>query len=351
MPARMSHEQYVSRMRAKHPTITVGGEYVCSSEPVKLSCNVCQHNWSATPCRSNAGTGCPKCSGCLQLTNEQYVSRMKVQHPTITVIGKYVVCSKQVKLSCNVCQHVWSATPNSSDQGCGCPKCGNAKRIRDITDTTVGFINKARGVHGTYDYSLVNYKDSKTKVAIVCPSHGVFNQTPNSHLSRRQGCPKCANVWKAETHMSSLLNSHGISFETQTKSLVEANKRLSVDFFLASENLAIETAGQFHYRVVLGGRKGLVAQQRRDRQKEIGLAARRIQLLVIPYVVPMDLRSNLVWFRQCAGAVWAKHKSAIKTKSSRSFIAQFLTDIRNITTPQPSRASVQVGESFVVSAV
>ena len=55
------------------------------------------------------------------------------------------------------------------------------------------FIEKAKKVHGDkYDYSKVNYIDSKTKICIICPEHGEFWQTPSSHL-RKRGCPFCAN--------------------------------------------------------------------------------------------------------------------------------------------------------------
>ena len=61
------------------------------------------------------------------------------------------------------------------------------------------FINKAIDKHkGFYDYSLVNYINAKTKVKIICPTHGVFEQQPNNHLFG-QGCVKCMgdNVRKA----------------------------------------------------------------------------------------------------------------------------------------------------------
>lgn len=57
--------------------------------------------------------------------------------------------------------------------------------------TTAEFIDKAKVVHGDkYDYSRVEYKNTGTKVAIVCPEHGEFHMTPNSHLVG-QGCKKC----------------------------------------------------------------------------------------------------------------------------------------------------------------
>ena len=53
------------------------------------------------------------------------------------------------------------------------------------------FIDEARGVHGDwYDYGHVDYRGSKTKVTIVCPEHGPFEQTPSKHLYG-QGCSVC----------------------------------------------------------------------------------------------------------------------------------------------------------------
>ena len=57
--------------------------------------------------------------------------------------------------------------------------------------TTKDFIIKAQEIHGNkYNYSKVQYINSSTKVEIICPKHGSFWQTPNSHLSRK-GCPEC----------------------------------------------------------------------------------------------------------------------------------------------------------------
>lgn len=59
--------------------------------------------------------------------------------------------------------------------------------------TTSEFLAKAVSVHGaTYNYNQVEYINSKTKVEIVCKSHGVFYQSPNTHLTG-QGCPHCHN--------------------------------------------------------------------------------------------------------------------------------------------------------------
>ena len=55
------------------------------------------------------------------------------------------------------------------------------------------FIKKSNKKHDNkYDYSKVEYVNSKTKVCIVCPEHGEFWQTPAAHV-RGNGCPECAN--------------------------------------------------------------------------------------------------------------------------------------------------------------
>jgi hypothetical protein len=54
------------------------------------------------------------------------------------------------------------------------------------------FIEKSNLVHNNYyEYSGINYINSKTKITIMCPVHGVFKQAPDMHVMG-QGCPTCA---------------------------------------------------------------------------------------------------------------------------------------------------------------
>jgi hypothetical protein len=46
--------------------------------------------------------------------------------------------------------------------------------------------------NGKYNYDLVLYENCRTKVKIVCPIHGEFEQTPDAHLYSGSGCEKCA---------------------------------------------------------------------------------------------------------------------------------------------------------------
>lgn len=62
-----------------------------------------------------------------------------------------------------------------------------AKRL-----TVEDFIIRAKSVHGDkYDYSLSNYISKDKKLKIICPIHGVFEQSPNNHW-KGKGCPYCS---------------------------------------------------------------------------------------------------------------------------------------------------------------
>lgn len=57
------------------------------------------------------------------------------------------------------------------------------------------FIDKSQEIHkNKYDYSKVEYKNTRTKVEIICPTHGSFMQTPKKHLMG-QGCPLCGKEY------------------------------------------------------------------------------------------------------------------------------------------------------------
>lgn len=61
------------------------------------------------------------------------------------------------------------------------------------------FIEEAKKVHGDrYDYSLLEYKGSKSKVKIICKDHGVFEQIPSSHINGCE-CMPCAIIKRANS--------------------------------------------------------------------------------------------------------------------------------------------------------
>ncbi|MEE3416938.1 MAG: hypothetical protein VZR53_16420, partial [Prevotella sp.] len=109
----------------------------------------------------------------------------------------YVNNSMKVTIICP--EHgEFEQTPANHLCGKGCLLCGRKQTINKRSSNTENFIIKAKEIHGDkYDYSKVNYVNNSTKVTIICPEHGEFEQTPASHL-RGSGCPKCAIIQNAD---------------------------------------------------------------------------------------------------------------------------------------------------------
>jgi len=64
------------------------------------------------------------------------------------------------------------------------------------------YILEARQIHGNrYDYSLLIYENSRTKVKIICHQHGIFEQQAASHLFGC-GCPNCGILKITEKNRS-----------------------------------------------------------------------------------------------------------------------------------------------------
>ena len=78
-------------------------------------------------------------------------------------------------------------------QGSGCKEC-HYDKLRQIKPKTPELVLKQfEETHGDfYDYSQIDYKGAHTKVKIICPIHGEFYQTPNSHRIGN-GCPDCGH--------------------------------------------------------------------------------------------------------------------------------------------------------------
>lgn len=96
--------------------------------------------------------------------------------------------------------------------------------------TTKDFIKKAIEVHGDrYDYSKVVYRDSKTKVTIICNEHGEFEQLPSNHLKPCH-CPKCSGVFRynTESFIEKAKQVHGDKFSYENSIYKSAHKPLLI---------------------------------------------------------------------------------------------------------------------------
>lgn len=125
------------------------------------------------------------------MDTEDFIAKAKAIHGDKYDYSKteYVDSKTKVLIKCNNCGNEFWQSPNGHLDGGGCPKSCRTSQYWDLPS----FIAKAREVHGNkYDYSKAEYVKAKIKACIICPKHGEFWQTPDSH-TRGGGCPQCAH--------------------------------------------------------------------------------------------------------------------------------------------------------------
>jgi len=223
--------------------------------------------------------GCPKCMG-RNRTTEEFIIKAKEIHG-----GKYdyslvdyIDSTTKIKIICP--KHgVFEQTPGNHFLGKECYNCGKFK----IKYTTEEFIIKAKEIHGgKYDYSLVDYIGSTTKIKIICPKHGIFKQKASSHLNGN-GCPTC-NSSKGEIEIINYLNYKNINYEREYKFDDCKDKRvLPFDFYIKDLNILIEFDGDQHRKAIkfFGGEKMFKDRQRKDVIKTKYAKDNNIQLIRI----------------------------------------------------------------------
>ena len=132
-------------------------------------------------------------------TTPEFIEKAKVIHGNKYDYSKvdYKGNAKNVEIICKI-HGPFIKSPANHLKGQGCPICALKERNKKLSSNTEDFIERAKELHGEkYDYSKVNYKNSTTKVEIICPKHGPFLQVHSSHLAGN-GCDKCAREVQSE---------------------------------------------------------------------------------------------------------------------------------------------------------
>lgn len=254
-------------------------EYKNNRTKVKVICP--EHGaFEQRPSAHMLGQGCPKCNkGAVDIL--ETLNRINEVHKNIYEYDfhNYKGICEKISIKCKI--HGWfEQTAVSHISGSGCPKCGGRQKL-----TIKEFIEKSNLKHeNKYDYSLVEYKNNKSKIEIICSNHGIFKQSPNSHLAG-QGCPSC-KLSKGELQIEKILTENKLEFIRQHKFDDCKNKRpLPFDFYLPNKNVCIEFNGRQHYEPVtaFGGEYAFKEVIKNDEIKKNYCKENMINLLTIKY--------------------------------------------------------------------
>ena len=255
--------------------------------PVRIICS--KHGeFLLKPTNHLLGAGCTYCYNNSMLTIDEFINRSNIIHDftydysKVDYKGYYVpiiiICPKHGE---------FLQKPNGHLKGKGCQYCSGHKL------NTETFIERAIKIHGNrYDYSKVNYIHNKTKLLIICKTHGEFLQNSCEHL-KGKGCPKCS-MSKGENIIKKYLIKNKIDFIYQKMfSDCKYISTLRFDFYLPTHNILIEFDGIHHYKAFnyFGGEKTYKDTIIKDKIKNEYAKNNNIVLCRLSYV---DLDNNLV---------------------------------------------------------
>jgi very-short-patch-repair endonuclease len=156
-------------------------DYKSLRTKVKIIC-IKHGEFEQTPEKHFRNRGCPYCGGSMRLSLSNFIKRSNQIHNNYYnyTLVDYKNSHTKVKILCT--KHgEFEQVPYAHLNGSGCNKCST---------NVNNFIQIANKKHkNKFDYSLTNYKNIYTKVEIICPKHGKFEQFPQSHID--VGCVLC----------------------------------------------------------------------------------------------------------------------------------------------------------------
>lgn len=164
-------------------------EYKRSADIIKIICKT--HGIFEQKAQEHLyGYGCAKCIGKGKTVEEFINESNKIHNNKYSYdLVEFTFITEKVQIECD--KHgLFEQKASSHMKGAGCTKCVHDQAAIKYKSTKEEFIKKAQLRHGDlYNYDLVEYVNSKTKVKIICEDHGIFEQTPSDHYS--SGCFKC----------------------------------------------------------------------------------------------------------------------------------------------------------------
>ena len=283
-----THEQFVKEIKnLAGEEYIVLGKYKNSGIKILMKHNKCGHEWKVTPSSFlNNGRRCPKCSGLMRKTTEQFKKKVyEAVGNKYTILGEYVNNNTKILVRHNECGHEWKAVPHNLFSILACPKCSKCER-----KNTEIFKKEVYDLVQDEYKVLGEYINSHTKILIRHNDCEMEYEVSPANFLRGTRCPKCI-FSRGEKAINDYLTENNIRFETEkTFDDLIFKRNLRFDFYLPDYNLIIEYDGRQHYKPSSFGSKNKLkiagnfkSCKKRDRMKDRYCKENGIELLRIPY--------------------------------------------------------------------
>lgn len=134
-----------------------------------------------------------------KLTHEQFVHKYPI-NKNIEFITKYSTLRGPLNCKCKLCGNIWRTTGSIVKQGCGCPKCGEAKAIntKKWNLTHQDFLDRIdRNLIKKIEV-LTPYLGRTKYVSVRCLICNYVWKAKAYYLYANQGCSRCGHLEKGK---------------------------------------------------------------------------------------------------------------------------------------------------------
>ena len=350
-----NHEQYVEELKRMNSNIIVIGTYINANSSIRHKCLIDGYEWNARPSNILFGKGCPKCSGNIKKTHEEYAKKISSINPNIEVKENYINSSTPILHICKKHNVKWKVQPSSILHGYGCLECGKEKvkiirtksheqyaaELKNVNPNIIP-IEKYNGANTSILHKCLvdehewygipsnilfgagcpkcagtmkkTHEEYVNEVSIINPDIEVVGKyinatTPILHkckidkhkwyaaptsILHGNGCPQCHES-SGERQIRQWLEKHNIKYIYQ-KNFKDCRdiKPLPFDFYIPQYNICIEYDGGQHSRPVkhFGGVKAFEQTVKHDKMKDEYCKNNGISLLRIPYFKNVEEELN-----------------------------------------------------------
>ena len=280
-----------------------------------------------------SGNGCSKCgdlsvSKIKRLPQSLIIKQFSNVHNNKYDYSKvqYTTTMDKVEIICP--EHgSFFQKPNDHKNGVGCPECDITRKLTQ-EETILQF----KKIHqDKYNYSKVNYINTKEKVQIICPDHGSFFQKPNNH-KQGQGCPHCKSNKKEELLLD-LFKEYNINYNYNDREFI---KPLEIDILIPDFKFGIEHNGLLWHSYGISNWSATdnyhLLNKNRHLEKTIKTEERDYQLFHIREDHLLDPKKKEIWksvlLNKCGFShkVHARKLQVINLNDYNTFVNTFLED-------------------------
>lgn len=245
---RLDTAGFIERARAVHGDRFdySASHFVAVNKKVTVICRV-HGPFETSPYQHLRGAGCQKCSGKARKTTEEFIAEARAIHGEKYDYSRVVYINNSTKVEVICPEHgpFFPKPNNHLVNQTGCPACAGCRPT-----TLADFLARAQAAHGDrYDYSRTEYRNTNSKVTVLCREHGAFEQIASDHTSGH-GCPACGakqcidvQRWSTDDFITRARAVHGDRYDYSQAVYVNAQTPIVI---LCPEHGPFEQVATYH---------------------------------------------------------------------------------------------------------